>query len=79
MKNITSHHHLEIQGKKILCAVEYEKEIKKFDITVWCENRIIGHEKVSSLNKSVLNNTALNALKTAGNKPSKQTRLSQTA
>ena len=64
MKKTTSHHHLNIGNKKVLCAVEYEKDLRQYDVTLWCDNRIIGRERIKTISKAAFTRLASHKLKT---------------
>ncbi|MGI8893057.1 MAG: hypothetical protein ACR2GN_06315 [Bacteroidia bacterium] len=54
MKKSIKHYHFAFQGKNILCALEFEDHIKKYDVTIWCDNRYLGREKIKNYNREDL-------------------------
>jgi hypothetical protein len=54
MKKSIKHYHFSFQGKNILCALEFEDHIKKYEVTIWSDNRYIGREKIKSYNREEL-------------------------
>jgi hypothetical protein len=55
MKNTIEHYHFTLNGKNILCAIDFENHIRQYDVTIWCDNRIIGREKMKSISRMQLN------------------------
>lgn len=55
MRKTIKHYHFTLQGKNILCAAEYENHLKKYDVTIWCDNRLISREKMQTISWKELN------------------------
>jgi hypothetical protein len=73
MKNTIKHYHFTFQGKNILCAVDYENHIRQYDVTIWSDNRIIGREKMKSVNREKLNRLVKDKINISAKKAQKTT------